>query len=53
MSYNQSRLLYNQYDEGGSLVSGSNKCGQCAHKYIALTIPFILAGITLVAFNIL
>ena len=35
-----------------SLVSGSNKCGQCAHNYKALIIPFILAGIALAAFNI-
>ena len=30
MSYNQSRLLYDQYDEGLSLMSSSNKCGKCA-----------------------
>ena len=31
---------------------GSNQCGQCTNYYIALIIPFALAGIALVAFII-
>ena len=28
---------------------GSNQCGQCTNNHIALIIPFIMAGIALVA----
>ena len=31
---------------------GSNQCGQCTNNYIALIIPYALAGIAVVAFII-
>ena len=46
---NRSGLLCGQCDEGLSLMLGSNQCGQCTNNYIALIIPFALAGIALVA----
>ena len=49
---NRSGLLCGQCPEGLSLMLGSNKCGQCTNNYIALIIPFALAGIALVAFII-
>ena len=49
---NRSGLLCGQCSEGFSLMLGSNQCGQCTNDYIALIIPFALAGIALVAFVI-
>ena len=50
--HNRSGLLCGQCPEGLSLILGSNKCGRCTNNYIALIIPFALAGIALVAFII-
>ena len=50
--YNRSGLLCGQCDEGLSLMLGSNQCGQCTNNYLALIIPFVVAGIVLVAFVI-
>ena len=49
---NRSGLLCGQCVEGLSLMLGSNQCGQCTNNYIALIIPFAVAGIALVAFII-
>ena len=49
---NRSGILCRQCAEGLSLMLGSIKCGQCSNNYIALIIPFALAGIGLVAFVI-
>ena len=49
---NRSGLLCAQCAEGLSLMLGSNQCGQCTNDYLALIIPFGLAGITLVVFLI-
>ena len=46
----RSGLLCGQCTKGLSLMLGSNQCGQCTNAYIALIIPFALAGIALVAF---
>ena len=45
---NRSGLLCGECDNGLSLMLGSNKCGQCNNGYLALIIPFSLAGIALV-----
>ena len=50
--YNRSGLLCGQCAEGFSLMLGSNRCGQCTNDYLALIIPFAVAGIALVAFLI-
>ena len=50
--HNRSGILCGQCSEGLSLMLGSNQCGQCTNYYIALIIPFALAGIALVAFVI-
>ena len=50
--YNRSGLLCGQCAEGLSLMLGSNHCGQCTDNYLALIIPFAVAGIALVAFVI-
>ena len=50
--HNRSGILCGQCAEGLSLMLGSNQCGQCTNNYIALIIPFALAGIALVAFVI-
>ena len=50
--HNRSGLLCGQCSEGLSLLLGTNQCGQCTNNYIALIIPFALAGIALVAFLI-
>ena len=50
--YNRSGVLCGQCYKGFSLMLGSNQCGQCTNDYIALIIPFALAGIALVAFVI-
>ena len=46
--HNRSALLCGQYDEGLSLMLSLNQCGQCTYDYLALIIPFGLAGIVLV-----
>ena len=45
---NRSGLLCGKCDVGLSLMLGSNKCGECTNDYIALIIPFSLAGVALV-----
>ena len=50
--YNRTGMLCGQCAEGFSLMLGSNKCKQCTNNYIALIIPFALAGIALVSFVI-
>ena len=50
--YNRSGILCGQCANGLSLMLGSNQCGQCTNNYIALIIPFGLAGIALVGFVI-
>ena len=47
---NRSGILCGACQQGLSLMLGSNKCGQCSNKYISLIVPFIVAGIILVAF---
>ena len=49
---NRSGTLCGQCAKGLSLMLGSNQCGQCNNNYLALVIPFVVAGITLVAFVI-
>ena len=49
---NRSGILCGQCANGLSLMLGTNQCGQCTNNYIALIIPFALAGIALVAFII-
>ena len=49
---NRSGILCGQCAEGLSLMLGSNQCGQCTNDYIALIIPFAVAGIALTAFVI-
>ena len=50
--HNQSGILCGKCSEGLSLMLGSNQCGQCTNNFIALIIPFALAGIALVVFII-
>ena len=50
--YNRSGILCGQCSDGLSLMLGSNYCGQCTNNYIALIIPFAVAGIALIAFII-
>ena len=47
---NRSGILCGACQQGLSLMLGSNRCGQCSNKYISLILPFIVAGIILVAF---
>ena len=49
---NRYGILCGQCAKGLSLMLGTNQCGQCTNNYIALIIPFALAGIALVAFII-
>ena len=51
--HNRSGLLCGQCVEGLSLMLGSNQCGQCTNDYLALIIPFAVAGIALVVFVII
>ena len=49
---NRSGILCGQCAEGLSLMLGFNQCGKCTDDYLALIIPFALAGIVLVVFLI-
>ena len=49
---NRSGMLCGECSESLSLMLGSNQCGQCTNDYIALIIPFAVAGIALLAFVI-
>ena len=46
-NYNHSGLLCGMCKEGLSLVLGSSQCKECINNYLALLIPFALAGIIL------
>ena len=45
---NRSGLLCGKCKEGLSLVLGSSQCNKCSNKYLALLIPFAVAGVLLV-----
>jgi len=47
---NRSGLLCGSCQSGLSLAVGSSQCLKCSNEYLALLIPFALAGVTLVAF---
>ena len=47
-AFNRSGLLCGGCGKNLSLMLGSNKCGECTNDYVALIIPFALAGIILV-----
>ena len=48
--YNHAGTLCGQCQQGLSLALGSSKCLPCSNKYLALIIPFLLAGLALVLF---
>ena len=48
--HNRSGILCGQCDVGFSLMLGYNQCEQCSNDYLALIIPFAVAGIALVVF---
>ena len=45
---NRSGLLCGECKQGFSLVLGSSQCTECSNNYLALLIPFALAGVLLV-----
>ena len=45
---NRSGLLCGKCKEGLSLVLGTSQCKECSNNYLALLIPFALAGVLLV-----
>ena len=45
---NRSGLLCGSCKEGFSLILGSSQCKKCSNNYLALLIPFALAGVALV-----
>ena len=47
-NFNRSELLCGKCKEGLSLVLGSSQCMRCSNNYLALLIPFALAGVLLV-----
>ena len=47
-NFNRSGLLCGECIEGFSLVLGGSQCKKCSNNYLALLIPFALAGILLV-----
>ena len=47
-NYNRTGKLCGMCSDTMSLMLGSNKCGNCTNGYLALVIPFSLAGIVLV-----
>ena len=49
-SYNHSGILCGACQPGLSLAIGSERCLPCSNKYLALLIPFTLAGPVLVGF---
>ena len=46
--YSHSGLLCGKCKESLSLVLGSSQCKKCSNSYLALLIPFALAGVLLV-----
>ena len=49
-AFNRSGILCGACKKNMSLLMGSSRCQQCSNSFIALLIPFSLAGIALVAF---
>ena len=49
-NFNHSGILCGGCRQGLSLTLGTSQCLRCSNKYIALLIPFAIAGIVLVAF---
>ena len=47
-SFKRSGLLCGKCKEGLSIVLGSSQCKECSNNYLALLIPFALAGVLLV-----
>ena len=47
-SFKHSGLLCGKCREGFSLVLGSSQCKECSNNYLALLIPFAVAGVLLV-----
>ena len=47
-NYNRSGLLCGNCKENFSLILGSSQCKQCTNNYLALLVPFALAGVLLV-----
>ena len=47
-NYNRTGLLCGKCKEGLSLVLGSSQCKECSNSYLALLVPFALAGVLLV-----
>ena len=47
-NHNRSGLLCGKCKKGLSLVLGSSQCKQCSNNYLALLVPFALAGVLLV-----
>ena len=47
-NYNRSGLLCGKCKEGLGLVLGSSQCKECSNNYLALLVPFALAGVLLV-----
>ena len=47
-SYNRSGVLCGECGQNLSFVLGSSRCMQCSNSYLALLIPFAMAGILLV-----
>ena len=52
-SYNHSGILCGACQPGLSLALGSERCLPCYNKYLALLIPFKLAGPVLVGFKLI
>ena len=48
--YNRTGMLCGACATNYSLLLGSSRCGICSHHYLALLIPFAIAGIVLVVF---
>ena len=48
-AFNRAGTLCGQCKSGLSLVLGSNKCTDCTNSYLALLLPFAVAGIVLIA----
>ena len=49
-NFNHSGILCGGCRQGLSLTLGTSQCLRCSNKYIALLLPFAIAGIVLVAF---
>ena len=47
-AFNRSGILCGSCKEGFSLVFGTSRCQKCSNAYIALLLPFLVAGIALI-----